>query len=337
MSGGPANKQRATRRGYAVRATWRFGWMAMAAQPRATRARSASCLLRSSQAVADAYGLYGAGAPHAVDYLPNGVVQCRCERCEAWCEFTRSGGSHGQPIYLLPTCDLVEGLALWLVREHRKLAAHAPMRVLEVGAGDGTLALHLRAALSRSEPPDRANPITVVASDSGELGLVPAAGIDVLAMSTDAALDAVAPHIVICAFMPLGHDWTAAFRACPSVRRYLLLGEVDEGCCGRPWATWGYLCDGDDDAEDVRVSSTSGSSSDEDEEEQPSSQSRSYRADEAWRRVYEYEPLRTPHGAAGWERAELVELQATLVCRTDQCWSGTRHAKAIVFSRERDP
>ena len=307
----------------------------MAMPPRATRARSALCLLRSSQAVADAHSLYGAGAPHPVEYLPNGVVQCRCERCEAWTRFTRSGGSHGQPIYLLPTCDLVEGLALWVVRERRKLAADAPMRVLEVGAGDGTLALHLRAALSRDELQDRANPITVVASDSGELGLAPAAGIDVLALGADAALDAVAPHIVICAFMPLGQDWTAAFRACPSVRRYLLLGEVDEGCCGRPWSTWGYLCDGDDDAEHVRVSSTSGSSSDEgeDEDEEQPSESRSYRADEAWRRVYEYEPLRTPHGAAGWERAELVELRTTLVCRTDQCWSGTHHAKAIVFSR----
>ena len=34
--------------------------------------------------------------------------------------------------------------------------------------------------------------------------------------------------------MPLGEDWTAAFRACPSVRRYVLLGEMDDGCCGRP-------------------------------------------------------------------------------------------------------
>ena len=49
------------------------------------------------------------------------------------------------------------------------------------------------------------------------------------------------------------------------------------------------------------------------------------------RRVYEYEPQRTPFGQAGWARAELPELSKSLVCCTDTCWSATRHAKAVVY------
>jgi hypothetical protein len=181
---------------------------------------------------------------------------------------------------------------------------------------------------------------------------------------------------------PLGVDWTAAFRATPSVRSYLLLGETDDGCCGRPWSTWGYMCDGDDDARDVRVSSTSGSS-DEDvdgddeaeakagggeeeeakagggEEEEADTEAQgtkkrrrdlfqaqqsgkrathSLQAHEAWRRVYQYEPHRTPWGAAGWERIEPVEeiCERSLVCCTDVCWSARRHAKAVCFRRRED-
>ena len=54
------------------------------------------------------------------------------------------------------------------------------------------------------------------------------------------ALDRHTPHLIICSWMPLGDDWTEAFRKCKSVAAYLLLGEIDDGCCGDPWRTWGY-------------------------------------------------------------------------------------------------
>ena len=52
---------------------------------------------------------------------------------------------------------------------------------------------------------------------------------------------------------------------------------------------------------------------------------------EAWRRVYEFEPSRTPF--AGWERRELTELGDACVGRTDECWEATRHARAAVGGR----
>ena len=37
----------------------------------------------------------------------------------------------------------------------------------------------------------------------------------------------------------MGRDWTRAFRKCPSVREYILLGEADDGSCAHNWFTWG--------------------------------------------------------------------------------------------------
>ena len=37
----------------------------------------------------------------------------------------------------------------------------------------------------------------------------------------------------------MGVDFTATIRATPSVQAYVLVGEVDDGCCGDPWLTWG--------------------------------------------------------------------------------------------------
>ena len=46
-----------------------------------------------------------------------------------------------------------------------------------------------------------------------------------------AAVAAAAPHVVVCSWMPLGVDWTAAFRACPSVASYLLVRcRTPHGC-----------------------------------------------------------------------------------------------------------
>merc|ERR1712070_727533 len=38
--------------------------------------------------------------------------------------------------------------------------------------------------------------------------------------------------------MPMGHDWTALFRAA-GVDEYILIGEADDGTCGCNWKTWG--------------------------------------------------------------------------------------------------
>lgn len=305
--------------------------------------------LPTSTALASTFSLFGAGAAHPLVAGDTGT-HCQCDRCAHWAAFVKAGGIHCQPRYLIPTRDLIDSLRCWLIAESQRFG-DAAMRVLEVGAGDGALTFHLRAALAATNAP-----ISVVASDNMARGLRPRDESEFLVLDVDAALAQCEPHIVLCAFMPLGVDWTAVFRACASVRQYVLLGETDDGCCGRPWATHGYLCDGDDDAAFLDVSSTSGESSADDDESMDGDEQAAAiapvprRADprqrepersrpdgEAWRRVYEYEPHRTPFGAAGWSRAELREVSACLLCCTDTCWSATRHAKALVFARGPPP
>jgi len=317
--------------------------------------------LPSTSDVERHYSLFGVGPAHPLSFEDG--VHCACDRCSAWDTFVRTGGSHGQPQYLIPTRSLVHGLANWLISE-QAAARVSPLRVLEVGAGDGALARSLRATLAAAGAD-----ILVIASDSYDRGLRAVPGMDVFCADVDTALAAFAPvHVVLCAFMPLGHDWTAAFRRTASIRAYILLGEVDQGCCGRPWATWGYLCDDDGDADlDLVENSTSGSSSDDADEMEdeidvpmPPSSKRQRTASsgsastpmsarlrhsgaggesvqdaEAWRRVYMYEPALTPFGAAGWERDEeaLAEISREMLCCTDSPWQATRHAKAVVFRR----
>ena len=108
------------------------------------------------------------------------------------------------------------------------IAAAAGGLVVEVGAGRGDLARWL----GERGPP-------IVATDDGSLldgrlrwprGLP--AGVEPLGYAE--ALARYRPAFVLCSWMPLGEDWTPAFRACPSVRDYLLIGEGPGGCTGTP-------------------------------------------------------------------------------------------------------
>jgi hypothetical protein len=53
------------------------------------------------------------------------------------------------------------------------------------------------------------------------------------------ALAKYQPDIVLCAWMPLGIDFTKAIRDCKSTQMYILIGPKDDGTCGDAWKTWG--------------------------------------------------------------------------------------------------
>ena len=109
------------------------------------------------------YSLFGVGEPHPVA-TESGAASCSCSRCERWEAYVRSGGAHRQPLYLVPTAGLVDGLARWL-RDEQAAGGESPLRVLELGAGDGSLTHYLRRALADA-------PIELVASDSFARGLL---------------------------------------------------------------------------------------------------------------------------------------------------------------------
>lgn len=120
-------------------------------------------------------------------------------------------------IYHLPTAEFITALTVTLRR--------LPGPWLEVGAGRGDLARTVR---------ERGVPI--VATDDGTWWPDPLPD-DVARCDVAAALARYRPGTVLCVWPPRGADWPALFRADPTVRAYLLIGEGPRGMTGPP-AAW---------------------------------------------------------------------------------------------------
>lgn len=153
-----------------------------------------------------------------------GALNAYCER-------------HG--MYELHTTELIGALAahvrsrLPALRERSAADGVGGVVILEVGAGTGALT-HFLAQELEAEPE-----LAVVSCDSRAQALPGARYPGVVEMSASAALAAFAPQLVLCSWMPMGRDLSAAFRQCASVDEYVLLGEADDGACGHNWHTWG--------------------------------------------------------------------------------------------------
>ena len=125
-------------------------------------------------------------------------------------------------LHELLTRELIDALVSHLSRalDRCERAGVAQPTILEVGAGNGMLTYHLARRLG-----SRAR---VVAVDDGSSRIATQAEVHLLDQAT--ALARFAPQIVLACWMPSGCDWTAGFRACASVREYLLLGHPS--ACG---------------------------------------------------------------------------------------------------------
>lgn len=127
---------------------------------------------------------------------------------------------HGLVVYQFWTKELVDGLAAYIGEK----------RTLEVGAGDGMLAVTLK---------ERG--VNIVAVDNGMYQLIipkiVTEVIQIQKMSYRKALEKYAPEVVLCSWMPYGEDWTGDFRSCESVEEYILIGDKITGdaggSCGR--------------------------------------------------------------------------------------------------------
>lgn len=120
-------------------------------------------------------------------------------------------------IYHLPTVEFVITLARILKR--------LPEPRLEVGAGHGDLARALRAA-----------GVSITATDDGTWwpDSLPD---DVERCTVAAALAQYQPGTVLSVWPPRKTDWPALFRATPSIRAYLLVGDGPRGMTGDA-ASW---------------------------------------------------------------------------------------------------
>lgn len=121
----------------------------------------------------------------------------------------------GLPLYQVWTTESVAALAAWIRGEGLR-------RVVEVGAGDGSLSRWLRPLVPG---------VRVTATDSGAWPSVrPLASVE--RCDAGAAPAHYAADGVVSSWMPYEVDWTPAWRRTPSVRAYVLVGEGPLGCVG---------------------------------------------------------------------------------------------------------
>eukprot|EP00927_Polykrikos_kofoidii_P077278 TRINITY_DN74236_c0_g1_i1.p1 TRINITY_DN74236_c0_g1~~TRINITY_DN74236_c0_g1_i1.p1 ORF type:complete len:305 (-),score=28.48 TRINITY_DN74236_c0_g1_i1:330-1244(-) len=259
--------------------------------------------LPTFEEVVEEFGLFGGQCEPSTSQ--GGILTCECKECTRWRAFF-SGG----PFYEVHTHGHVAELARYLVslaHERQSLLRGGPLRILEVGAGSGLLTAHLRSSIRTLV---QAGTVEVLqATDRGDRGLAvsslshiqsempSAAALPVVeCMSYTDALVVKSPHVVICSWMPLGQDWTPAFRRCPSVFEYILIGEADTGVCGSR-ATW------------FRGKGPA---------------RRRARA-RGWD-IYE---------SVGWRRRDLEAVTGVgQVCRLDDRWDSRRHSSTVSFRRE---
>lgn len=102
-----------------------------------------------------------------------------------------------------------------------------PLRVLEVGAGEARLS-----AFVARELETRRQDAQVWATDLNPRSV--GVGIEVEHLDYRKALEAHRPHIVLNSWMPLGKDWTPAFRASPGLQTYIMVGAPE--MCATPGA-----------------------------------------------------------------------------------------------------
>jgi hypothetical protein len=121
-------------------------------------------------------------------------------------------------IYHVPTVEFVTALATLLRR--------LPAPYIEVGAGQGDLARAIRT-----------NALPIIATDDGTWwpDSLPD---DVAQCDVRTALARYRPGTVLAVWPPRETDWPALFRAAPTVRSYLLIGDGPRGMTGNA-ATWG--------------------------------------------------------------------------------------------------
>ena len=175
---------------------------------------------------------------------PAGRVFCLCCGCQRWKEFIQghSPQDTGCPQYEVITKDYISFLASYIhelaVGMIKNQIYAGPLRVLELGAGDGRLSHHLTLSLRQLQGRDELTDpspihgesvpmVEVYATDSGLRGLHKSSPVGKHVELTDykTALELHQPHVVICCWQPMGTDWTKEIRATSSVQEYLLIGE----------------------------------------------------------------------------------------------------------------
>ncbi len=206
-----------------------------------------------------------------------------------WIDFTIRN-----EVYEMLNKEFIEALANYLIERIAYFQSSSngqPITILELGAGNGRLSHFLTVELEKKSLKD----VNIIATDSGHFKIVPNFPVE-KAKANREILAKYKPTIVMCSWMPYRTDWTADVRATPSVREYILIGEVGTGNCGDHWKTWGVPM-----SEEDRI------------------------------KLAGKVP---PYVADGFTRNDLDDIKDLQICRTDSSPDDAIHSYTISFRRK---
>lgn len=179
---------------------------------------------------------------------------------KAWHAFSND---EAHLFFELLTEEYVEGYAELLEGEIERIGRNGdgPVRVLEVGAGNGKLSRHVQRILR-----EKGMDVEMMAvDDSSWAGRGVALGENVRDMDYRDALSEFRPDIVMESWMPPGKDFSPDFRNTESVKAYVLTGPMRDS--GTP-ETWGAFeedfegareaVNGDTDSKEYKARATTG-------------------------------------------------------------------------------
>lgn len=148
---------------------------------------------------------------------------------------TFDGDVEYSPIFEIWNKEYMKEISNYMSKRLDELGAtpEGPVRVVEVGAGDGRLSHFLNKYMG-----DDSGRVEIITTDSGEWTEIDQLQ-DVKQYSAKEAVQEFEPEIVISSWMPRSIDFTKDFRAQESVQEYLLIGEPWTGITGKRWETWG--------------------------------------------------------------------------------------------------
>lgn len=206
------------------------------------------------------------------------------------------------PIFEIWNKEYIEGLSNYMSKRLDALGAtpENPVRIVEVGAGDGKLSAFLKEHMD-----DVADRVDIIATDSGEWDGIDQMQ-DVESYSAQEAVAEFKPDIVISSWMPFTTDFTKEFREQESVKEYILIG--DSECTGAKWETWGWGCG------------------------LPKKTKEQFEE-----RGVSKEDIPPPYKQDGFFKNTLEDLSEQQTCRTDYpSWDQWNHSRTVSFKRERE-
>lgn len=169
-------------------------------------------------------------------YLPNraDIAEAFPEhrRDNAWWQYCHDPSSQHFEVL---TREYVAGLGGYLAKRAIELqySEDRPMRVVEVGAGNGRLSHFLNRHLTDNNP----GLAIVLPIDSGQWNIQPTFPVET--MTHARALRDYEPDVVLCSWMLPKTDLTRDFRATQSVHEYILIGIPYGTLVGNGFETWG--------------------------------------------------------------------------------------------------